>query len=107
MQDQSLAHWRVYDASIKEAVFGALTAVGFGSLTGPPSKITKDLPFADSPAPAVTTIAAYLVVVTLGAAFLRHRRQPSTQSADPGWLRFLVQVRAAAMAASTRVLPRS
>mmetsp|Transcript_14639 Transcript_14639/g.44233 ORF Transcript_14639/g.44233 Transcript_14639/m.44233 type:complete len:297 (+) Transcript_14639:64-954(+) len=92
MQDQLLARWQQWDALVSSAVFDSLKAVGFGSLSGPPSKITKDLPFADSPTPAVTTIGVYLVVVTLGAAFLRLRKQPTSKTPDPGWLRFLVQL---------------
>lgn len=104
MQDQLLARWQQWDALVSSAVFDSLKAVGFGSLSGPPSKITKDLPFADSPTPAVTTIGVYLVVVTLGAAFLRLRKQPTSKTPDPGWLRFLVQVSgiAALIAVSAR-----
>ncbi len=92
MQGQIAEAWQKWDASVSSAVFDSLKAVGFGSLSGAPSKITKDLPFADSPTPAVTTIIVYLAVVTLGAAYLRLRRQPTSKGADPAWLRFLVQV---------------
>lgn len=89
--DQLASVWHEYDAVVSSAVFKGLSAVGFGEISKPPSRITAGLPFIDSPTPAVTLIAAYLLIATLGSAFLRSRRSSGTSS-DPAWLRGLVQV---------------
>ena len=48
------------------------------------------MPFADSPTPAVTTIAIYLLIVTVGATFLRQRK--AAPEPDSAWLKAVVQV---------------
>lgn len=92
MESRMAEAWRHWDSTCSRVVFSTLQAVGFGSIAEQPSSITRNLPFADSPTPAITTIAAYLVTVTLGAAILRRRSAAAASSPDPAWLRFLVQV---------------
>jgi elongation of very long chain fatty acids protein 4 len=86
------ALWQTYDEFISTSVFSGLQAIGLSDASKPASRITKDLPLIDSPTPAVTIIVAYLLIVTVGSAFLR-RSQPA-RGPDPGWLRSLVQVSA-------------
>lgn len=87
------ARWQAYDAWLSSKVFSGLDAVGFSDASKAASPITRDLPFVDSPTPAITTIAAYLLIVTVGAACLRQRKAGG--GPDPAWLRLLVQVSAA------------
>ena len=84
------ARWHQYDELVSTSVFSGLQAIGLSDASKPASRITKHLPLIDSPTPAVTIIAAYLLIVTVGSAVLR-RSQPA-RGPDPGWLRLLVQV---------------
>ena len=82
--------WSTWDDWISTAVFSGLRVVGLSDASKPASRLTKHLPFIDSPTPAVTIILAYLLIVTVGSASLR--RSQSTRGPDPGWLKLLVQV---------------
>lgn len=86
------ARYQAWDELVSSTIFNGLRAIGISDASKPASRITKDLPFVDSPTPAVTAILAYLVIVTIGSAVLR--RKASTRGPDPAWLRFLVQVSA-------------
>jgi elongation of very long chain fatty acids protein 4 len=87
------AKWQLYDEWVSTSVFSGLRAIGLSDASKPASRLTKHLPFIDSPTPAVTIIAAYLLIVTVGSAFLRRSQTP--RGPDPAWLRHLVQVIAA------------
>lgn len=84
------ARWQAYDAWLSSKVFSGLDAVGFSDASKAASTITRDLPFIDSPTPAITTIATYLLIVTVGTACLKQRKAGG--GPDPAWLRLLVQV---------------
>ncbi len=88
-----LACWHAYDAYVSHKVFSFLRSIGFTELRpGHANKITGGLPLVKSPTPMLTLIGAYLVIVTVGLAFLKTRRQPSRAQEDPRWLKNLVQV---------------
>ena len=85
-----VAKWQLYDEWVSTSVLSGLRAIGLSDASKPASRLTKHLPFIDSPTPAVTIIAAYLLTVTVGSAVLK--RSKSTRGPDPAWLRHLVQV---------------
>lgn len=83
--------YSAWDDAVSTAVFSGLKQLGFNELQpGKPSPLTRDLPWVRSPTPAVTAIAAYLVVILASVAYQKAtKRQPYTR--DPLWLRVLVQ----------------
>ena len=88
-----LASWHAYDAFVSQRVFAFLRSIGFTELRpGHANKITGGLPLVQSPTPMLTLIGAYLLIVLVGLAILKARKQPSRQQEDPRWLKGLVQV---------------
>ena len=89
-----LDSWHAYDAYVSQRVFAFLRTIGFTELRpGYANKITGGLPLVQSPTPMLTLIGAYLLIVLIGLAFLKSRKQPRQRQEDPRWLKGLVQVR--------------
>ena len=89
--------WHAYDAFVSQKVFALLRSVGFNELRpGHANAIIGRLPLVQSPTPMLTLIGAYLLIVLVGLAVLKLRRQPA-QRQDSGWLKGLVQVTSCAM----------
>lgn len=80
-----------WDDAVSTAVFSGLKTLGFDELQpGKPSPLTRDLPWVRSPTPAVTAIAAYLLVIVASVAYQKATNK-KPYAKDPLWLRLLVQ----------------